>query len=248
MQSQPPGDTSALARTVKEQTHKLQALETFLKTEIADIKRLLADADRRISSLTDISTRLYSDGYSGGEILPSQEQDGDQMQTAEATEHYNRTDKDNPPLISEETQLTCVRCGYKWTPRTKRPKKCPECEAPWWFPPKWRWRQSQTQSQEQTEQFSSLTDLSCMRYNQNTPSQSQEESRDQMQSTEEAQRYAGRDKDNPPLIPEGTQLTCVRCNYQWTPHSRHPQKCPKCRAPWWFPPKWRWHQSQTQSQ
>lgn len=241
MQSQPPGDTSALARTVKEQTHKLQALETFLKTEIADIKRLLADVDRRISSLTDISTRLYSDGYSGGEILPSQEQDGDQMQTAEATEQ----------LISEETQLTCVRCGYKWTPRTKRPKKCPECEAPWWFPPKWRWRQSQTQSQEQTEQFSSLTRMTNIRYNQGNMIHSQEQNGVTMENSSVV--YAphenlGADKTNPPLVPEGTELTCVRCGYKWTPHARRPQQCAKCRTPWWFPPKWRWHQSQTQSQ
>jgi len=24
-------------------------------------------------------------------------------------------------------QLTCPKCGYKWTPRVPQPKKCPAC-------------------------------------------------------------------------------------------------------------------------
>lgn len=105
-----------------------------------------------------------------------------------------------------------------------------------------------SQLQEGINEISSLTQLSYMGYSQNNPTQSQEQNGEQMQIAEQAERYSGRDKDNPPLIPEGTQLTCVRCSHQWIPHSRHPQKCPKCRAPWWFPPKWRWRQNQTQSQ
>ena len=99
--------------------------------------------------------------------------------------------------------------------------------------------------QKAMEHILSLTSLSHIRYSQNNLIQSQEQNGGQMQVSEITERY-GRDKDNPPLVPEGTQLTCVRCNYQWVPHSRHPQKCPKCRAPWWFPPRWRWHQSQSQ--
>ena len=148
MEQQPPTDPSALVRMVEEQNRRLEALEIFLNAEFAEIKRLLADVDLRISSLTHISTRFYSGGDSGGEILASQEQHGDPMQIAESPQRYHGTDKDDPPLVSEESQLTCVRCGYTWTPRIRRPKKCPDCEAPWWFPPKWRWHQSQTQSQQ----------------------------------------------------------------------------------------------------
>ena len=138
MDTQPPGDPSALERTVKEQTDAIAALEKLLKTELAEIRQLLSDTNRRIDSLTDIS----SSGYSGGEVFRSQEQDGDQMRIAENQEQHYGRDKDNPPLIPEGTLLTCVRCGYKWTPHARRPKKCPECEAPWWFPPRWRWHQS----------------------------------------------------------------------------------------------------------
>lgn len=49
-----------------------------------------------------------------------------------------------------------------------------------------------------------------------------------------------RSKDRPPFVPKGESVKCVRCEYEWTPQSRYPQKCPNCRSPWWFPPKWRW--------
>lgn len=105
-----------------------------------------------------------------------------------------------------------------------------------------------SQLQKDIKQIPPLTQISYMGYSQNNPVQSQEQNGGQMQIAEQTERHYGRDKDNPPIIPEGTKVTCVRCNHQWTPHSRHPQKCPKCRAPWWFPPKWKWRQSQTQSQ
>ena len=50
-------------------------------------------------------------------------------------------------------------------------------------------------------------------------------------------------KDRPPFVPKGDSVTCVRCDYEWTPQSRYPQKCPNCRSPWWFPPKWRWRKN-----
>jgi rubrerythrin len=25
--------------------------------------------------------------------------------------------------------LTCLRCGYQWTPRKEKPKSCPECKT-----------------------------------------------------------------------------------------------------------------------
>lgn len=49
-----------------------------------------------------------------------------------------------------------------------------------------------------------------------------------------------RSKARPPFVPKAQSVTCIRCNYQWTPQSRYPQKCPNCRSPWWYPPKWRW--------
>jgi predicted Zn-ribbon and HTH transcriptional regulator len=26
-------------------------------------------------------------------------------------------------------QIKCFKCGYQWTPRTDKPKSCPECKA-----------------------------------------------------------------------------------------------------------------------
>ena len=54
----------------------------------------------------------------------------------------------------------------------------------------------------------------------------------------------GRDKNNPPFVPEGAVLQCVRCGHRWIPRAIRPRQCAKCRAPWWFPPKWRWHQTE----
>lgn len=28
--------------------------------------------------------------------------------------------------------LMCKRCGYKWLPRIKTPKRCPGCKSPYW--------------------------------------------------------------------------------------------------------------------
>ena len=69
-----------------------------------------------------------------------------------------------------------------------------------------------------------------------------------MQIAEGQKEYFGRDKDNPPVVPLGTLLTCVRCGHQWTTRKERPKKCPECVTPWWFPPRWKWHQGQTQSQ
>lgn len=147
METQPPMDLSALMRVLKEQADQIAALQQLLVTELADIKQSQRDSDLRITHLTQQLSGGYSGGYSGGEEIRRQEQTGDPMQIVEQHNRYCGRDKDNPPLVAEGAQLTCVRCGYQWTPRTRRPKKCPECETPWWFPPRWRWHQSQTQSQ-----------------------------------------------------------------------------------------------------
>lgn len=49
-----------------------------------------------------------------------------------------------------------------------------------------------------------------------------------------------RTKPRPPFVPKGESVTCVRCQYEWTPQSRTPQKCPSCRSPWWYEAKYRW--------
>ena len=50
-------------------------------------------------------------------------------------------------------------------------------------------------------------------------------------------------KPRPPFVPKGESVTCVRCDYEWTPQSRTPQKCPNCRSPWWYPAKFRWRKN-----
>ena len=44
-----------------------------------------------------------------------------------------------------------------------------------------------------------------------------------------------------PVVPEGMQVTCIRCSYQWRPRIPQPSLCAKCNAPWWYAPRWRWH-------
>ena len=147
METQPPVDLSALLRAINEQANRIAALEKLLTTELADIKRSQFDSSLRINHLTQMLSGDYSGDYSGGEEIRRQGQTGDQMRIAEQQHQYCGRDRDNPPLVPEGATLTCVRCGYRWTPRTRRPKRCPECETPWWFPPRWRWHQRQTQSQ-----------------------------------------------------------------------------------------------------
>ena len=96
-----------------------------------------------------------------------------------------------------------------------------------------------------------LTLLSNIRYSQDNMMQSQDQSEAAGQGTGPiygTHPNLGNDKNRPPLVPQGTELSCVRCGYSWTPHARRPRQCAKCRAPWWFPPKWKWHQGQPQSQ
>jgi predicted Zn-ribbon and HTH transcriptional regulator len=34
-------------------------------------------------------------------------------------------------------QLTCLRCGAEWWPRTpEKPKTCPKCRSPYWDTPR----------------------------------------------------------------------------------------------------------------
>ena len=51
-------------------------------------------------------------------------------------------------------------------------------------------------------------------------------------------------KPRPPFVPAGQAVACVRCGHEWKPQSRTPQKCPTCRSPWWYPPRWRWQKNE----
>ena len=119
METQPPGDLSALMRAIDE----LQAQLTEIRKQLSFLQK----------------SPFW--GYYQP-LVQSQEQIGEGMQVAEKQEQYYGRDKDNPPFISPRTILKCVRCEYTWVPHAQRPKKCPNCKAPWWFPPRWRWHQS----------------------------------------------------------------------------------------------------------
>ena len=147
MDAQPLEDMSALMRAINEQANQITALEHLLTTKLEEINQRLCDSNRQITDLTNRLSSGYSRGYSGEETFHRQEQVGGPVQIADMKDQYYGRDKDNPPSVPVGTLLTCVRCSYQWTTRTIRPKKCPECETPWWFPPKWRWHQTQTQSQ-----------------------------------------------------------------------------------------------------
>ena len=108
--------------------------------------------------------------------------------------------------------------------------------------------QMQAQIDELTTQMSKLTKHTYEGYYQNDRAQSQQQSEESMQANETLYPYQGRDAVGPPYIPHMTLLHCIRCQHTWRPRTQQPKKCPKCKAPWWFPPKWKWHQSQSQSQ
>ena len=38
----------------------------------------------------------------------------------------------------ELDQCECQKCGYKWTPRKKKPKSCPECKSRDWDKDKYK--------------------------------------------------------------------------------------------------------------
>ena len=106
----------------------------------------------------------------------------------------------------------------------------------------------QAQIDKLTSQMSNLTKHPYEGYYQNVKTQSQQQNEETSLIQEAHNSYQTKHKDDPPYIPHMTLLQCMRCEHIWRPRTQQPKKCPKCKAPWWFPPKWRWHQSQTQSQ
>lgn len=45
-----------------------------------------------------------------------------------------------PPTIPQGGTATCVRCSHAWVPHVRQPRKCPKCQTPWWYLPRWKWR------------------------------------------------------------------------------------------------------------
>ena len=119
MDTQPPRDPSALLRAIDE----LQAQLTEMR--------------KQISSLQQTPFQGYYQSP-----IKSQDQIGDDMQVAETGLQYFGRNKNNPPTVPYRTLVKCVRCEYQWVPHAPRPKKCPSCKAPWWFPPRWKRKQA----------------------------------------------------------------------------------------------------------
>ena len=56
------------------------------------------------------------------------------------------------------------------------------------------------------------------------------------------------DKNEPPFVPEGLHVVCMRCGYQWLPRFTHrPKQCASCNAPWWYPAQHRWSKGRKKS-
>ena len=55
-------------------------------------------------------------------------------------------------------------------------------------------------------------------------------------------------KDEPPFVPEGIYVICMRCAYRWLPrHTRRPKACASCNSPWWYPAQHRWSKGRKKS-
>ena len=99
------------------------------------------------------------------------------------------------------------------------------------------------QMAEMQKQLSELTKNHYKGYYENTGDYSQEkrdEEEGKLPVLNDYIQQHGRDRDNPPNIPHIMLLQCVRCQHLWRPRTSSPKKCPSCKAPWWFMPKWRW--------
>ena len=92
----------------------------------------------------------------------------------------------------------------------------------------------------EVRRISSLTQITLKSYYDVDQTPNQEQQQKQANDMDESRSYQGQDKSNPPLVPEGTRVTCVRCDYQWSPRARRPHLCPRCKTPWWFPARWKW--------
>lgn len=125
MDTQPPGDPSALLRKVTE-----------LQTELTEIKRLLQNLTREVTAripLTDQSNyRYYSERGLDNQVKKKGGKrtivNSDQKQVGKLRES---------PYVAEGEQATCTRCGHTWLPFVRRPKQCPSCRQTWYKPKAW---------------------------------------------------------------------------------------------------------------
>lgn len=92
----------------------------------------------------------------------------------------------------------------------------------------------------EVRRISCLTQITLKSYYNIDQSPKQEQHEGVANDMDESRSYQGKDKRSPPLVPEGTRVTCVRCDYEWSPRARRPHLCPRCKTPWWFPAKWKW--------
>ena len=134
MDSQPPIDTSVLAQAIGE-----------LKEEIACMRAELSEV-KRVSCLTHITLKSY---YATAQT-PDQEQGTRQIRETCEPMQFQGNNRHDPPLVPEGTRVTCVRCSKEWTPRARRPRLCPRCKTPWWFPARWKWRRTMNDLHEST--------------------------------------------------------------------------------------------------
>ena len=131
METHPP-DMAVLARAIDGLTDQIAAM----RAELSEI--------RRISSLTEITLKSYF------RVSQSPNPEGHEGHVREMNQspQCQGKDRQKPPLVPEGERVTCVRCGYEWSPRARRPHLCPGCKTPWWFAARWKWRRKTGAPQE----------------------------------------------------------------------------------------------------
>lgn len=132
METQSPTDNSVLVRAIDELRDQI----TCMRAELSEV--------RRISSLTEKTLKSY---YADTQT-PDRQRSAVAFHESGESLQGRENDRRNPPLVPEGTRVTCLRCGKEWTPRARRPRLCPRCKTPWWFPPRWKWRRKLNGSQE----------------------------------------------------------------------------------------------------
>ena len=124
-------DMSDVLEAIQRQTAAIENLTALIQKELYEIKYML--------SLTPIFPMRYNF---------SQENVGDHVQGVVLGRTNVRKKPKPPPFVPPGQSVTCVRCGYVWTPQSRTPQKCPSCRAPWWLPAKWRWHRNSDDGKE----------------------------------------------------------------------------------------------------
>ena len=96
------------------------------KESSRDFLNAVSECHRALSRLLEISNYGYLQSiYTGSQ---------------EETLTHAEPDKTAPPYVPPGANTTCVRCSHQWVPYVRQPRKCPKCQTPWWYMPRWRWR------------------------------------------------------------------------------------------------------------